>query len=168
MPRKRYRGFESPPLRIVFRKKPRSGSHQDLGGFRTREGASVSETVPLDCRVASGPSRAGRRGKDGSLRSKMRESPLSALESQESEYRSPVPGPGFRVFGRVRWQVGGRVGGSLTGSPAASSQLTQRDERARQGRAASRSSYARAHCLATETRSQTCITCMCHEGGTWE
>jgi hypothetical protein len=52
--RKSTGGSNPPPLRMVFRKKPLSGSRQGLRGFRTREGARVSETVPLDCRAAIG------------------------------------------------------------------------------------------------------------------
>ena len=104
VPCKRYRGFESPPLRIVSRKTPRSGSQQGPGGFRTREGASACETVPLDCRAASGPSRAGRRDEDGSLRSKMRESPPLRFGKPRMANQDPVQMAGF-------WRLSGEFGG---------------------------------------------------------
>jgi len=85
------------------------GSQQGLGGFRTREGTSVSETVPADRRAASGLSRAWWRGEDGSLRSKMREPPLSASESRERHGAIRSLRPASRVFrvssGASRWQA---------------------------------------------------------------
>jgi len=77
-------------------------------GFRTREGVSGSETVPLDCRAASGLSRAERRGEDGSLRSKMRESPPLRFGKPRAACWSRLARRGFCIFrassGASRWQ----------------------------------------------------------------
>jgi hypothetical protein len=85
---------------------------QGLGGFLTREGASVSETVPLDCRAASGLSLAGWRGEDGSLRSKMREPPahLPGLDALYAMLRStPLSRPRSRLpQGIFGFQCGSR------------------------------------------------------------
>jgi hypothetical protein len=51
----------------------------------------------MDCRAASGLSRADRRGEDGSLREQdAANPPLSALESQKRHVETRSTKPGFR------------------------------------------------------------------------
>jgi hypothetical protein len=86
----------SPALRQSPRKplcRTRSGTRgsNPRGHERQRES-------PLDCRAASGLSRVGWRSEDGSLRSKMRESPLSAHFQAFLETQIDRWGRDFRLF----------------------------------------------------------------------
>ena len=98
-----------------------------MSGLRTREGASVDETVPWDCRVASGLSRAGGETRTAGAKH-MRESwryetdhqvTGSPIVHEGSVYCGSVDGSLYCLdfhSGRLRWRF--HTSGSITGTPA--------------------------------------------------
>jgi hypothetical protein len=102
-------GGSNPPLSVGSPAENPRRLPARSGGIRTREGASVRETVPLDCRAASGPSRTGGEARTAACDARCVESPLSA-PAMGFVHCSPVDEAGFsRLLGEFRWQVDGKL-----------------------------------------------------------